>query len=57
MSPDFDFRDRKGHYRGHGMRGLVALAIDRLPRAALFGSCGVVFYKVGPWLLHAVLGH
>jgi hypothetical protein len=57
MSEDFDFKIGKGHYRGHGMRALVALAIVRLPLAALFSGGGVALYWVLPWLLQAIRAH
>jgi hypothetical protein len=34
MLQDFDFKIGRGHYRGHGIRALVTLAIVHLPRVA-----------------------
>lgn len=54
MSEDFDFKIGKGHYRGRGVRALVALAIVRLPLSALFGGGGFALYSVLPWMLQAI---
>lgn len=57
---DFDFRIGRGHYRGRGSRGLIALAIVHLPRAALFGSGVAVATPAVAWLvqlLRALVGH
>ena len=48
MSPDFDFKIGRGHYRGRGMPALVALAIVCLPRAAIYGTGGFIAYSVIP---------
>jgi hypothetical protein len=60
MSQDFDFKIGRGHYRGHGICALVALAIDHLPRAALWTTGGITAWSTLPWLLQAVrayVGH
>ena len=56
MSGDFDFKIGKGHYRGRGTRALVALAIVRLPIAALFGGGAYALQSVLPWLLLKLFG-
>jgi hypothetical protein len=45
---DFDFKIGRGHYRGRGSRGLIALAIVHLPRAALFGAGAAVVDQFAP---------
>jgi len=54
---DFDFRIGRGHYRGRGTHALVALAIVRLPRAALYGAGGFTLSSILEWLLRALGGH
>jgi len=51
---DFDFKIGRGHYRGHGVSALVALAIVHLPRVALYTTGGVTAYSFVPWLVQAV---
>lgn len=41
---DFDFKDGKRHYRGHGARGLMALVILMIGRVALFGAGALLTY-------------
>ncbi len=48
---DFDFKTKLGHYRGKGTRGLVALAIVHLPRAALFGAGAYAAAPTLQWLV------
>jgi hypothetical protein len=50
MSHDFDFKTGKGHYRGRGIRGLVALAIVHLRPAAYVGGGSFALYSILPWL-------
>ena len=57
---DFDFKIGRGHYRGRGSRGLSALAIVHLPRAALVGSGVAVATPGAVWLIQALrtlIGH
>jgi|HubBroStandDraft_1064217.scaffolds.fasta_scaffold224863_1 hypothetical protein len=51
---DFDFKIGRGHYRGRGSRGLIALAIVHLPRAALFGAGAAVVTPAAIWLVQAL---
>jgi hypothetical protein len=57
---DFDFRIGRGHYRGRGTRGLVALALVQLPRAAFLGT-GIALASPGlTWSVQAfraLMGH
>ena len=50
---DFDFKIGRGHYRGHGTRGLIALTIVHVTRIALYGAGGMAASSVGSWLWHA----
>jgi hypothetical protein len=60
MATDYDFKFGRGHYRGTGMRGLVALAIICTTRAGIAGAGGLAIYGGAPWLLQALrayIGH
>jgi hypothetical protein len=60
QNQDFDFKIGRGHYRGRGSHGLIALAIVHLPQAALFGSGVAVATPAIAWLvqlLRALVGH
>jgi hypothetical protein len=57
---DFDFKVGRGHYRGRGSRGLIALAIIQLPRAVFFGSGVAVAMPTVVWsiqMLRTLIGH
>jgi hypothetical protein len=57
---DFDFKIGRGHYRGRGSRGLIALVIIQLPRAALLGSGIAVATPNIVWsiqVLRTLIGH
>jgi hypothetical protein len=55
--PDFDFKMGRGHFRGRGLRALIALAIVLLPRAMLYGAGGLSASSILPWLLRAARAH
>ena len=54
IETDFDFKTRRGHFRGRGLRALIALAIVHLPRAMLYGAGGLIASSILPWMMHAV---
>ena len=49
---DFDFKVGRGHYRGRGSRGLIALAIVQLPRALLLSGGIAIVPPATAWLVH-----
>jgi hypothetical protein len=56
IETDFDFKTRRGHFRGRGLRALIALAIVNLPPAMLYAAGGLIASSI----LHAArayLGH
>jgi hypothetical protein len=57
MAADYDFRIGRGHYRGTGTRGLVALTIICATRAGIFGAGGIAIYSGSTWLLQAFRGY
>ena len=48
MATDFDFKIGRGHYRGTGTRGLIALTIICVTRAATVGAGGLMAYSWFP---------
>jgi len=54
---DFDFKIGRGHYRGTGMRGLVALAIIHVPRATFAGGALLGARYGLPWAWELVRAH
>jgi hypothetical protein len=51
---DYDFRIAKAHLRGNGWRGLAALAIVLIVRAAIVGVIALSARSGGVWLAHLV---
>lgn len=54
MAHDFDFRTGNRHFRGHGWRGLVALALWLFCRGAvvavaILAAKPIVTYALGLW--------
>jgi hypothetical protein len=48
MNPDSDFKQRSGHVRGQGVRGLIALAIWRLPTTIVGTAVLISVFTLGP---------
>jgi hypothetical protein len=48
---DYDFRLAKTHLRGNGWRGLAALAIVLIARAAIVGVIALTARSGGLWLV------
>jgi hypothetical protein len=48
---DYDFRLAKTHLRGNGWRGLAALAIVLIARAAIVGVIALAARSGGLWLV------
>jgi hypothetical protein len=48
---DYDFRLSKAHLRGKGWRGLTALAIVLIARAAIVGAIALSARPSGLWLV------
>jgi hypothetical protein len=51
---DYDFRLAKTHFRGNGWRGLAALAIVLIARAAIVGSIAFSARSGGVWLVQLI---
>ncbi len=51
MVTDYDFRLAKTHLRGNGWRGLAALAIVLIVRAAIVGVIALSARSGGVWLV------
>jgi hypothetical protein len=56
LATDYDFRLAKAHLRGNGWRGLAALALLLITRAAIVGAIALSARTGGLWLLQ-VLEH
>jgi hypothetical protein len=54
---DFDFKIGRGHYRGHGIQALVALAIVHLRRVAYVRGGLSALYSILPWLWQIIRAH
>jgi hypothetical protein len=48
---DYDFRFAKSHLRGNGGRGLAALALVLIARAAIVGAIAISARPGGLWLV------
>jgi hypothetical protein len=48
---DYDFRLAKAHLRGNGWRGLAALALVLIARAAIVGAIAISARTGGFWLV------
>jgi hypothetical protein len=51
---DYDFRLAKAHLRGNGWRGLAALALVLIVRAAIVGVIALCARPEGVWLAHFI---
>jgi hypothetical protein len=51
---DYDFRLAKAHLRGNGWRGLAALAIVLIARAAIVGAIAFSARSGGVWLVQLI---
>jgi hypothetical protein len=51
---DYDFRLAKAHFRGNGWRGLAALAIVLIARAAIVGAIVLSARSGGVWLVQLI---
>jgi hypothetical protein len=51
---DYDFRLAKARLRGNGWRGLAALAIVLIARAAIVGAIAFSARPTGVWLVQLI---
>ena len=54
MVTDYDFKLARAHLRGNGWRGLAALAIVLIARAAIVGAIAFSARMVGVWLVQFI---